>query len=101
MQRSPSRDEAVELLDTALAKVGETGERWFEAELHRLKGEALEGTTISNTAAAEACFLRAIRISHDQGAHLWQSRAVTSLARLWRDQGRNEEARDILARHHT
>ena len=87
-------DEAVELLDTALAKVGETGERWFEAELHRLKGEALEG----NTAAAEACFLRAIRISHDQGAHLWQSRAVTSLARLWRDQGRNEEARDILAR---
>jgi len=84
------------LLDAALAKVGETGERWFEAELHRLKGEALEGTTIG-TAAAEACFLRAIGISCDQGAHLWQFRAVTSLARLWRDQGRNEEARDILA----
>jgi predicted ATPase len=83
-----------EALDTGCA----SGERWFEAEVHRLKGElSLAG---GDRAAAEACFLSAIAFAREQAAKLWELRAATSLARLWRGQGRRAEACDLLAPIH-
>jgi predicted ATPase len=89
------------MLDEALALLGRTGERWFEAEVHRLRGElhlapAQQGGS-GDPASAQACFDRAIEIARSQDARLWELRASASLARLWRDQGRLSEARDLLA----
>jgi predicted ATPase len=88
---------ALELLTEALIRVDRTGEHWFEAELHRLKGEALQTVSAERAAEGEACFQQALAVARDQGARLWELRAATSLARLWRDQGRSTEAQDLLA----
>jgi predicted ATPase len=92
-----SSGEALKLLDEALALVDRLDERWFEAELHRLKGEALLGCSPERAAEAEACYHQALAVARDQGARLWELRAATSLARLWRDQGKRAEARVLLA----
>jgi class 3 adenylate cyclase/predicted ATPase len=86
---------ALDLVDEALARVERTGERLFEAELHRLKG----GLMLLDPGAdqAEACLRRAIEIARAQGAKLWELRAATSLARLWAEQGRQADAHDLLA----
>jgi class 3 adenylate cyclase/predicted ATPase len=89
--------EALNLLDEALARVDRLEERWFEADLLRLKGEALLNVRPDQPAEAEACFHQAIGVARDQGARLWELRAATSLARLWRDQGRRAEAHELLA----
>jgi class 3 adenylate cyclase/predicted ATPase len=89
--------EALSLLDDALARVHKTGERWFEAELHRLRGEALLVISPDNAAAAEASLGQALALARQQGARLWELCAATSLARLRRDQGKHTEARDLLA----
>ncbi len=73
-----------------------TGERWLEAELHRLRGEALLARAPAEEAAAEAAFQRALAIARQQGARWWELRAVTSLARLWQCQGRAAEAYALL-----
>jgi hypothetical protein len=70
----------------------------LEADLHRLRGELLLALPETERSAAEACFLRALAVAREQGARLWELRAATSLARLWRDQGRSGEAREPLAR---
>ena len=72
-----------------------TGERWFEAELYRHKGQLL--LRQGRTQAAEDLYHRALAIAREQEAKLWELRAVASLARLRRDQGRPAEARDLLA----
>jgi predicted ATPase len=77
--------------------VDRTGERWFEAELHRLRGQCLIAHQQGAGAAAEACFRRALDAAQKQQAKLWELRAATSLARLWRDGGKPAEARDLLA----
>jgi predicted ATPase len=89
--------EALSVLDEALARVHRLDERWFEADLLRLKGEALSGLRPDRSAEAEDCFHQALAVARDQGARLWELRAATSLARLWRDQGRRAEAHDLLA----
>jgi class 3 adenylate cyclase/predicted ATPase len=89
--------EALDLLDTALAMADRTGERWFEAELYRLKGRCLITHRHDAGAAAEACFQCAIDTAREQGAKMWELRAATSLARLWADQGQRAQARDLLA----
>jgi predicted ATPase len=89
--------EAVNLLHDALTLVERTGERWFEAELHRHKGEVLLRWRDSDPTKAEACFRNAMAVAQAQCAKLWELRAATSLARLWRDQGRRAKARDLLA----
>jgi predicted ATPase len=88
--------EAGELLDGALAEVQETGVRWCEAELWRQKGAELSASD-AHGAAAERCFGRAIETAGRQRARLWELRAAASLARLWRDQGKRTEARNLLA----
>ena len=67
-----------------------------EAELHRLRGELLLQRG-DDPQHAEDCFRQAIAIAQRQGAQSWELRATTSLARLLRDQGRRDEAREMLA----
>ena len=75
-----------------------TNERFYEAEIYRVKGELLLKHGGSNTAAeAETCFRQALDIARVQSAKSWELRAATSLARLWRDQGQRAQARDLLA----
>jgi predicted ATPase len=83
-------------LAEAETRLGQSGERWHEAEIHRLKGEltlSIEGAG----AEAERCFLRSIDIAREQQARSPELRAATSLARLWRSQGKRTDARDLLA----
>jgi predicted ATPase len=88
-------DEGLELLKDALASTEVSSERWWQAELHRLRGRLLMARGQHDE--SEACFRRAIEVSSGQRARVLELRAATSLARLWSDQGRNAEARDLLA----
>jgi predicted ATPase len=87
--------EAVTLLDDALQIVERTGERWFAAELNRLKGQLM--LRQGHSEAAEELYRKALSIAKEQEARLWELRASVNLARLRRDQGRRDEARDLLA----
>lgn len=83
----------------ALAAVERTGERWYEAELHRLRGELrLMRGNITDTAAATEDFRQALAIAERQQARMLMLRAANSLARLWGKQGRRQEGLDRLAR---
>ena len=74
-----------------------SGERWCEAEVHRTAGEIELMSPERDTAKAQTHFERALEIARAQHARSWELRAATSLARLWRDQGRRAEAHDLLA----
>jgi predicted ATPase len=89
--------EALKLLDEALARADQLEERWFEAELHRFKGEALLASSPDCSAEAEICYRRALAVAREQGAKLWELRAATSLALLSADQGKRAQAHDLLA----
>jgi predicted ATPase len=88
-------DEALSLIDGALQIVEGMGERWLAAELSRRKGQLL--LRQEHSEVAEEFYRKALSIAKEQGAKLWELRAVVSLARLHRDQGRHAEARDLLA----
>jgi predicted ATPase len=88
-------EEAVTQLDDALQIVERTGERWFAAELNRHKGQLL--LRQGHSVAAEELYRKALSIAEEQEAKLWELRAAVSLARLYGDQGRRAEARDLLA----
>jgi predicted ATPase len=88
-------EEALAQVDEALQIVERTGERWFEAELNRHKGQLL--LRQENTQAAEELYGNALSIAEEQEAKLWELRAAANLARLRRDQGRPAEARDLLS----
>jgi predicted ATPase len=85
------------VLTEALKRVDTTGERWYEPELYRLKGELLLQQSSDNQAEAENCFQQAIAIAQHQQAKSLELRAATSLARLWQQQGKRQEAHDLLA----
>src|SRR5262249_10341832 len=76
---------------------GKTGEHWSDAFLHRLRGEILLKHAPANMEPAEEAFLTAIAVAQQQRARSFELRATTSIARLWRDQGKRDEARDLLA----
>ena len=80
-----------------MTAVETTKEIWGEAEVHRVGGEIALMSPESNAAKAEACFERALAIARAQQAKSWELRAATSLARLWRDQGKRQQARELLA----
>jgi predicted ATPase len=83
-------------LAEALTLVDTTGERLYESELYRLKGVLLLQQNAANQAEAETCFTQAITIAQNQQAKSWELRAATSLARLWHQQGKRDEARQVL-----
>jgi predicted ATPase len=90
-------DKALAIVDEQLARVERSGVRRQEAELHRLKGEAILMRDSSATGEAEKWFRKAIEIARSQSAKWWELRATVSLARLLRDTGRRDEARAMLA----
>jgi predicted ATPase len=83
-------------LAKAFTQVEETGIRFYEPELHRLKGEFLLGLDATNGAEAESCFRQAIAIARRHQAKSLELRATMSLVRLWQQQGRRDEARAAL-----
>jgi len=88
---------ALRSIDDALRRIDVYGERMFEAELHRLRGEALLAGRTPDPVRAETCFLRAIDVAREQRARSFELRAATSLARLWQRQGRARDAHRVLA----
>jgi predicted ATPase len=90
-------DEGLCLLTEALAAVEEGGQRPHEAELYRLQGELLRRQTNPDACQAEACFHQSLAIARRQQARSWELRAATSLSRLWQQQSKRDEARELLA----
>ena len=90
-------DDARRCIDDAIDKVERSEEKWCEAEVHRVAGEIALKSLAPDRERAEAYFDRALAVARQQQAKSWELRAAMSLARLWRDQGKQEEARDLLA----
>ena len=80
--------EAAELVET-------TQEGWAEAEIHRMRGTLL--MSMHEYAAAEDSYHRALAVARQQQAKFWELRAALSLARLWREQGKPQQGRNLLA----
>jgi predicted ATPase len=74
-----------------------TKERWYEAELNRLAGEIALQSPKPDMIKAEDHFERALAVARQQQAKSWEMRAAISMARLWRDQGKRQEANELLA----
>jgi predicted ATPase len=90
-------DEAESLLAEALELANATEERWCEAELHRLRGDWLLSHQKAEPDQAAVCYHQALAIARRQGARWWELRTAIGLARLWREQDKSREARDLLA----
>ncbi len=89
--------DGLDILDDLLAVVERTGGRFWEAELHRLKGELLLQKSSANQTETETCYQQALSIAQNQQAKSWELRAAISLARLWQSQDKHHEAHDLLA----
>ena len=90
-------DHALAILDDALADAERTGQHHFDAELHRQRGALLLRKTPNDVTAAEAAFMRAIEVARSQQTRTFELRAAMGMARLWRDQGKAQQARELLA----
>ena len=91
------RDHALGLLENALEIAGSSGERLWEAELHRLRGEFVLGDgTARAVRSAEACFFRALDVARQQQARSLELRAAVSLSRLWRRRGQHRKTIRLL-----
>jgi predicted ATPase len=95
LARAGDRDAAVAALAEAKAAIETSGQRWWEAEIHRLRGMLLLPS--QRFTECEACFERALDVARQQQARSLELRAATSLARLWGEQRRRTEARNLLA----
>jgi predicted ATPase len=97
--QSGQAEAGLRLLAEALAHVEHTGERFYEAEVYRIKGEILlhAECRVRNAALAEECFQQALAVARRQQARSWELRAAMSLSRLWQQQGKRTAARDLLA----
>ena len=89
-------DEATRCIDEAVATTETTKETWCEAEVYRTAGEILLLSPKPDVTNAESCFERALAVAREQQAKTWEIRTSVSLARLWRNQGRAQEARDLV-----
>jgi DNA-binding SARP family transcriptional activator len=94
--RNREADAGIEVVEEALSRGRETSERWWDAELHRLRGELLLSGG-AEAAEAEAALRRALDIARGQQARSLELRAARALAGLWAGSGRAAEARDLLA----
>ena len=90
-------DDARRCIDEAMTAVETTKEKWCEADIHRIAGEIALMSPKLDAAKAETYFERALTIARQQQAKSWELRAATSMARLWRDQGKRDAARNLLA----
>jgi predicted ATPase len=90
-------DQAWRRIDEAIDTIATTKESWHEAEVNRVAGEISLKSPDADAAKAETYFERALSIARKQQAKWWELRAGMSMARLWCDQGKRDEARDLLA----
>jgi predicted ATPase len=90
-------DDAWRCIGEAITTAETTKERWFEVEIHRTAGEIALKSPKPDVGKAEAYFERALAVARQQQAKSWELRASMSLARLWRDQGKVQQAREQLA----
>ena len=93
-------DDARRCIDEATAAMQTSKQRWCEAETNRIAGEISLLSPKRDAARAEAYFDHALLVARQQQAKSWELRAAMSLARLWRDQGKVSEARELLAPVH-
>jgi len=89
--------EGLRLLAEALTAFEASGRGDLLAETYRLQGELLLHQAVPDAAQAEACFQQALTIARRQQAKSWELRAAVSLSRLWQQQGKRDEARELLA----
>ena len=85
------------MVEAGLERMRTGGERFSLPEIHRIKGKLLLASSVNNTDAAETAFAKALSIARAQQAKLLELRASVSLAHLWRDQGKQQQARELLA----
>jgi class 3 adenylate cyclase/predicted ATPase len=90
-------DDALRCISETTTTIEKTKEKWYEADVHRVAGEVALMSPERNAAKAEACFERALAVARGQQAKSWELRAAMRMARLWRDQGKRDEARELLA----
>jgi class 3 adenylate cyclase/predicted ATPase len=90
-------DDAWRSIGEALTMVEATKERWCKAEVKRIAGEISLKSPERDATKAEMYFDRALAVARQQQAKSWELRAAMSMARLWRDQGKRDEARKLLA----
>ena len=86
-------------VNQAITTIDTTNEKWWEAEVYRIAGEIAHGSSQASTSAmkAETYFNHALAVARQQQAKSWELRAAMSLARLWRSQGKPQQARELLA----
>jgi predicted ATPase/tRNA A37 threonylcarbamoyladenosine biosynthesis protein TsaE len=90
-------DDAWRCIGEAITALETTKERCWEAEVNRMAGEIALKSPPPDAAKAEGFFERALAVARQQQAKSWELRAATSMARLWRDQGKPQQARELLA----
>jgi len=95
--KSGRASEGLRALEDCFTTIEKTGERFYLAEMHRLRGELIASLRgVDAAAEVDACYDRSKEIAHEQSAKSWELRAVVSQARFWRDLGRPRAARDLL-----
>jgi predicted ATPase len=90
-------NDASRRIGEAMTAIETTKETWYEAEVNRIAGEIALKSPDEGVAKAEAYFERALAVAREQQAKSWELRAAMSMARLWRDQGKRDAARELLA----
>jgi predicted ATPase len=90
-------EEGLRVIGEQLALEHKTGERFYDAELHRIRGELLLTQAVTNEQEAESSFKKALEVAQSQKAKSLELRATMSLSRLWQRQGKRDEARKLLA----
>ncbi len=90
-------DDALRCIDEAITLIETTKERWWEAEVNRAAGELALKLPDSDAKKAERYLARALDVARAQEAKSWELRAAISMARLWRDQGKRQQAHELLA----
>jgi len=90
-------EDAWRCIGEAMTLVETSKERWYQAEINRVAGEIALKSPQPNAAKAEGYFERALAVARQQQAKSWELRAAISLARLWRDQSKVRQARELLA----
>jgi tetratricopeptide (TPR) repeat protein len=91
---------ALEIASQAVVEVEQSGERWWEAEARRIRGEILLAAAPIHRDEAEACFQRGLECARRQEARFWELRAAQSLAKSWHARRRHAEAQQLLAPIH-